>query len=645
MAQGGLNVRKTARFTATKILALLAALLLVCLVFPTQVFAANLVNINSISIQVELHQNGNAQITEVWDMSFPSDTSATEAYITKHNLDDQEIWDLYITDETGQEFTNVGAWDVDRSRSQKAGECGIVETNGGYELCWGFGTTGQHVYTVQYTMSNVVKGYEGADAIDQWFLSKDLASTVPSFSMEIYLPGTEFTLDNTRVWGFGHTGEIYVENGAVSLINAQTIQKSQYVAAMVAFTPGIFSPSVNRAEAIEDVRNRALEGSGYTQPPDGQDFWAELSENGDGGNFEGNTNTNTGTGGGSSSNYFTFSTVFGIIGTLISFLAPWFIIFVVAATLIRQRSNRSSGRGFMSKKQYAEVAYSRNLPFGGNMPVTYTRLKATQGITNSEGNIIGAYLLRWMRTQQVDIVKDTTGFFNNKETDAIRLYTPRDTMTALERGLYDILVAASGPDWILQSKELEKWSRRNYNKIERWLNQVENQSNQELRQMGAAQTVQTKGMFGLFSHNTTAMTPLGNQLTYEMYGFKKYLEDFTIINEREAREVQLWDEYLVFAQVFGIADKVAQQFNELYPDYFVNLAGQAGGMPLSTYDTFIILHLSRSLARSAQTGYRSGYNAAHSSSSSYSSGGGGGGFSGGGGSSSSGGGSSGGGAR
>ena len=41
--------------------------------------------------------------------------------------------------------------------------------------------------------------------------------------------------------------------------------------------------------------------------------------------------------------------------------------------------------------------------------------------------------------------------------------------------------------------------------------------------------------------------------------------DFTLIPNREAIEVALFEEYLVFAQMLGIAKKVAKQFKDLYP--------------------------------------------------------------------------------
>lgn len=49
-------------------------------------------------------------------------------------------------------------------------------------------------------------------------------------------------------------------------------------------------------------------------------------------------------------------------------------------------------------------------------------------------------------------------------------------------------------------------------------------------------------------------------------GFKKYLKEYTLIKDREPIEVKLFENYLIFAQLMGIANKVAKNFKDLYPD-------------------------------------------------------------------------------
>ena len=113
----------------------------------------------------------------------------------------------------------------------------------------------------------------------------------------------------------------------------------------------------------------------------------------------------------------------------------------------------------------------------------------------------------------------------------------------------------------------------------------------------------------------------------QLYGLKKFLKEFSDMKNKEAIEVKLWDEYLMFAYLFGMADKVAKQFKDLYPEVVEEM--QASNFD---YNTFVYInHLSTrtvhaaSAARSAAESYSGGGGG-------FSSGGGGGGSFGGGGS-------------
>ena len=93
---------------------------------------------------------------------------------------------------------------------------------------------------------------------------------------------------------------------------------------------------------------------------------------------------------------------------------------------------------------------------------------------------------------------------------------------------------------------------------------------------------------------------------------------------KEAIEVKLWDEYLMFAYLFGIADKVAKQFKNLYPEYIENLDN-------IDFDTIIFLNTISVRSVSAANTARSRAQSYSSGGGGFSSGGGGGGSFGGGG--------------
>lgn len=562
--------------------------------------------IHSVDITVDLNEDGSAQVTEVWNVTI---TDGTEYYLTKYGLlEGQDITNLLVTDENGREYTNIGQWDSGRSGAEKYGECGLIAMKGGYEICWGvYRDYGDHVYTVRYTMPGLLQAYEGADAINQTFIPENLLSSPQKVNLTIRRAGVEFTQDNTKVWAFGATGEIYVENGQVEFGLTSQLKSSQYVAVLVRFDPGMFSPAVNRGQTFEEAKSRAMEGSDYNDSGTS------------GGTLSGLKLISEGLG--------VFNTVFLIL--LIFVISPLMLLapfFVMLAPLFAGRKTKGKHR---MKKEYKQPQYSRELPWNNNLQATYTRLNEL-GQLNNEGAIIGTYILRWILNRQVDLVYLQSGL---AQPETLKLYQPRDTMPPLERELYNMMIEASGLDWILQSKEFEKWSRRNHRRVRSWMLQCQYQGETEMRLIGAFSPLEKKS-FGGRRRVEVALNTVGEQYTIKMFGFKKYLEEFTIINEREAREVELWREYLIYAQLFGIADRVAEQFRFLYPDYFVQM-GAYGGRGMGIQDIYWASRMTRSFGDAVYRGATAGYNASRGGGgggrSSSGGGGGGGGSSGGGG--------------
>ena len=113
----------------------------------------------------------------------------------------------------------------------------------------------------------------------------------------------------------------------------------------------------------------------------------------------------------------------------------------------------------------------------------------------------------------------------------------------------------------------------------------------------------------------------------KLYGLKKYLQEFSDMKNKEAFEVKLWDEYLMFAYIFGMADKVAKQFKNLYPEIIQEM--QESNF---NYDTFIFVNNLSTRSVSAASSARSAAQSYSSGGGGFSSGGGGGGSFGGGGS-------------
>ena len=126
---------------------------------------------------------------------------------------------------------------------------------------------------------------------------------------------------------------------------------------------------------------------------------------------------------------------------------------------------------------------------------------------------------------------------------------------ACEQGLYQMMKEASGSDGILQDKEFSRWSRRHTSRVESWTKTQETDAKAALLADG----------FLLSGDN---FSPEGQQQARSVFGFRKFLKDFTLIDERFSNEVAVWNDYLVFGALYGIADKVARELKDIDPKVF-----------------------------------------------------------------------------
>ena len=230
--------------------------------------------LTDLNITVELADNGDARITERRVMSI--DGEGTECYIVIGNLNGSEVKDLAVTDENGLQFNNIGEWDVERSRSWKAGKCGIVYKRNGYELCWGLGESGQRVYETSYTVTRLVKGFDDADGFNYMFVAENVSPLPSHVKLTISKPGTPFVEDSVKVWAFRFRGTIMIEDSCVVAETSEDFSPESAMIAMVRFPKGMFEPEDVREGSFDQLKERAFEGSDYV---DNRSFWQKLWDN------------------------------------------------------------------------------------------------------------------------------------------------------------------------------------------------------------------------------------------------------------------------------------------------------------------------------------------------------------------------------
>ena len=244
---------------ASKRLLLLAGLLAVTMMVSASPSLLNL------DIHVDLRDNGDAEITETRQMSI--DSEGTEVYIVMGNLNGRTITDFYVTDETGQKYTNVGDWEVNRSREWKTGKCGIVRKQDGYELCWGLGKSGERTYIAHYVVTDLVLSFKKSDGFNWMFATRDMNPSPQRVNIEIEASDRESGLpeDSISVWLFGNRNGIIQKMDNTVEASVLNMTSDESVIVMMELQKGLLHPKKSENRTFKKVRKKAFEGSDYEE--------------------------------------------------------------------------------------------------------------------------------------------------------------------------------------------------------------------------------------------------------------------------------------------------------------------------------------------------------------------------------------------
>ena len=532
--------------------------------------------IRDIDITYILTPEGHARVTEVWDVTV---ASGTEWYLVKYDMGSHvSITEFAVTDESGVNFRNEGDWDLDRNIHQKAGKCGIYRKGGDdYELCWGVGSYGDHKYTVKYTINNFIVSMNDYDALHFQFISPGLSSTPEHAKVTVRYQDDLYQLDtsNSLVWGFGYEGTCEFIDGAIVAESDAPFKKNSSVIILARFEKEMFHDLVNSDDRLfEERHSNAMKGSHFDGEP------SEYS-------------------------YEDFEAKDSIIPIL------WTLGIILAGVGIGKQSKKYKNVSTFGVKKLKNVEWCREIPYNGNLLATNFVITKAPSLfkTRNSYAIASAYILRMIQKNILITGKDEKGKITisfNEKADLDKLESP-------EKSLFNMMKEASGANKILEDKEFSRWAKKNKSTLISWTN-----------------SISTKGVKALEADNffsNNKFTPSGVQANNKVLGFFKYLQDFTLINERRSVEVHLWQDYLVFATLFGIADKVAKELKDIDPVAFEQVVNY-------DFDTFsTILYQTRMLSNAiTMNSYvASSSGGSFSGTSSWSGGGGGSSFSGGGG--------------
>lgn len=488
------------------------SLILALLPFTFSLSAANRQRVKDLDIQLTLLSQGGIVVCETWDINTGDDI--TEWYLVRKNLGDIRIRNFTVYDEQGIRFQDDGEWDVNRTLEEKAGRCGIVHKEDGVELCWGVGSHGDHVFRTIYGMTNAIKSLNDYDMLHLQVVSPGLSS--PPEHVKVTIDAKNLQLDtlNTRAWGFGFGGRTSFQDGKVVFESVEPLQKPHSVIVLLRLDKGYFASESVQDRDFQEALDIAMEGADFGSK--------EEKEEGD-------------------------PISKGIAGFFTA-LIMYLILRKPIRGILGKKSRREI-RKVAGISKLKNVNWFRDIPLEGNLDAAHIVLEDLGFASGKKNNLPMAEILRLVHGGYLKASREMEGPVKLTFTDK----NP-ETLDKSAKDFLNLLKEAAGADGVLEDKEFSSWARANDLDVYEWSSKS---------RTGAIQFLKNKA-WRIYAD----YSPEGQAEARHLAGLRKFLEDFTLVKERETVDVMLWKEYLVYAGLFGLADKVSQQLKDIDPTLF-----------------------------------------------------------------------------
>ena len=499
-------------------------------------------SINDIDIDVYIDKNGDANVTETWKEWL---NEGTEGYKEYKNLGNSEISDFQVFDDTGKEYQYQDQWLTSESFENKAYKCGINKYGNEIELCWGISNYGYRTYVLKYKISNIVQQYTDTQGIYFNFLNMDLLIYNAKITIHSDFP---FSLENSRIWAFGTEGEINFIDGNIVFSATNLMPGSDYMVVMTRFQSNIFNTTNNINESFDQIYDDAMKDAFYPNDP-----WKRF--------------------------LYIISIIWESNHTFIMYFIGMIVLMIIFQSILfkpRISNKFLNVQLVIGKKDIKlppnwKIKYCREIPFNKDIFKAYWVMN-TYNMAKEQDlkkNLIGAFLLKWIEEDKITICKNKKGIFDIFSGNyAIDFSKNVEIEDYTEKKLFEILKDASGINKILEPNEFKKWSLNNFRELEQWFSSAlyYGKNKLEIEQFIISEEVEKRSLFRKYTIKRKRLSPKLKEEAIKLKGLKKYLTEYSLMKEKESIEVKLWEDYLIFAQLFGIANKVEKQFKEMYPE-------------------------------------------------------------------------------
>lgn len=599
---------------------------------PVQASSSDLF-LNQLDFQAQINQDGSMNVTEKWNIDIEDTNTLYKTFKTDKtkysNITNVEVAE--VTNGTNQLFSKQNQWSYHLPKGKYFGG---LNNDREFEIAWGVGlenSSATRTYEISYQVEDAIAKYNDYAELYWQFVGQEFEIDAKKITGTVLLPTHANSKEEIKVWG--HTedlnGEIYATDNNKIEFKIHQFRSGRYVEVRTLF-PSKMITYTGREENTERLEQVIQE---ETKWADQANERRKRKEN--------------------------MKVIASIVINLVAIILT---IFSIKSIIKNIKKIKTSKKLVPSQ----EIKYYREMPRENATPAEALAIYSKQigGFNSSThiGRIFSATLLDLSLKKIIDFqVNDKIITIKILEENPEKLETLKD-----EKAIFEFLKKACEQNHgEITIKELEKYIKKSQSKVISLKNKIDNNTEQAIYEkeladkkgkdekitieaciiflfvglifstilfgiLAATKDIKPIGMipfilatliqlivFCILSGKVNVLTQKGIDENTRWKGLKKYMEDFSMLDKREVPELVIWEKFLVYATVFGIADKVLKQLKIVYP----NMNEQ---MDVNTYG-YMYLMMNTNFSSSFSNAITSSMSSAYSSAS-----GGGGGFSGGG---------------
>lgn len=538
--------------------------------------------LKSLDFDARLNEDGSMDVVETWDINV-SETNTLYKTFNKDSSKYSSLTNFSVKEITGgmnKNFARSNTWEYHLPKDYYFGG---TNNEGKYEISWGvsINSSSRKQYKISYTVNDAVHKYADCAELYWQFVGSDFEVSADSITGTITLPTNVASKEDIRVWG--HTkylnGEINVTKLDTVEFTVNNYQSGNYVEARLAMPTYLFGEAqiksnTNKLDSIIAEETK----------------WAnEANARRD------RRNKN-------------------------------FKLLILATILVNTSIGIMFSKKIKKNKQFLEknpnilpeqqLEYYRELPDKEETPLEAVFILKTGYKQSCLPNVFSATILNFALKGYIRIEQE------GKTIKILLNKIKTDELTGDEKKVLEILRAASNNNELTMA-ELEKYIKNYPSKLMNLNSTFEKVSKTQASEKGKFDTNRfnkqivyaeknvgyifiliiiiiasiltigyayknVQGMLitctiislAFFIVVTIINLILNIKITTSFNGFtqkgineqeqwkafKKYMEDFSYLNEKEVPELVLWEKYLVYATAFGIAGKVLKQLKVKYPE-------------------------------------------------------------------------------